>query len=276
MAATISRNLVDSDAWLPIVDGCRGMGNALGLLIPAFFLTPLSPTEGAVAVVLVALHAWWHWFGIRDLRRGLAAAVADDPSFAGRLELAARMSLGYGAIATALALLPLLHALFGTRVPLPGGFQLAAMGIVTPFLFAALVTSRWVCLALADACAVRDELPRLRVGSIGLLSIGTLVAMAWGAVALSLVVPARLGTPLFELALKPAIALGFPMLAVLWLQFDLLARLAVAVPRTPSFSAAARRVEEQARGPMPVPHDPRSDPDPAPIAMAGDESSPTR
>ena len=50
--------------------------------------------------------------------------------------------------------------------------------------------------------------------------------MAWGAVALSLVVPARLGTPLFELALKPAIALGFPMLAVLWLQFDLLARLA--------------------------------------------------
>ncbi len=276
MAATISRNLADSDAWSPIVDGCRGMGHALGLLIPAFFLTPLSATEGTVAVVLVALHGWWQWFGLRDLRRGLATAVADDPMFAGRLTLAARASCAYVTIASALALLPLLHAIVGAAIPLPGGFQLAAMGIVTPFLVAALATGRWVFLALADACAVRDALPRLRAGSIGLLAVGTLVAMAWIAVALSLVLPSRLASPLFQLSLRPAVALGFPMLAVLWLQFDLLARLVVAVPRTPSFSAAARRVAEQARGPRAVPHDPRSDPNLAPIELAGEESRPAR
>jgi hypothetical protein len=275
LATALSRPLSAStiDAWQPISEGCQWIGNSVGALVLLFCFAPLSPTVGLGAIVLAMVHAWCHWFGLRDLRTGLAPAIADDPIFADDLRRATLASHVAVATLTPIGLAPLGSCVLGPSATTPGGFQVASLGIVVPIVFVNLVLSRRLAVRLADACAIRDAIPHEALGARVLPLLGSLVSLAWIAVAGSFLLRSPLDELLFGIALPSAILLGLPVLWLLWRQFDLFARVGAAVPQSTSFSEAARRVERQSRGPLTIARSvPRSEDD-APIPIA-DEPPP--
>lgn len=275
LATALSRPLSEStiDAWQPIAEGCQWVGNSVGTLVLLFCFAPLSPTVGAGAIVLAMVHAWCHWFGLRDLRSGLAPAIADDPIFAEELRWATLASHVAVATLTPIGLAPLGSCVLGPSATTPGGFQVASLGIVVPIVFVNLILTRRVGVRLADACAIREAIPHEALGTRAFLLLGPLVSLAWIAVAGSFVLRAPLDEQLFGIALPTAILLGLPVLWLLWRQFDLFARIGAAVPQSTSFSEAARRVERQSRGPLMAPRSVPREADEAPIPIA-DEPAP--
>lgn len=247
------------------------MGHSLVLAAPAYCLTPLSPDLGMAAAAALATHAWCHWFGMRDLALGLAPVAAESGVLTERLRHARDASHLFAGLAAPVAAFALLPCLVGSAARLPGGTVLVLLALLTPTMLAAQVTARRLLLDVADACAIRDELPVHRFGTPMLIVKGSLTAVAWMTVALSLGFPAPAADRIYPVAMGVAIVSGLLYLIALWDQWKLFASVGTLAPKVPRFSEAARRVELQRRGPLRTPRDARQAEDLSPLAIVEDE-----
>ncbi len=288
-----TRTLGAGDTWQTLTDGVRWSGQSLVLAIPAFFFAPLSPTIGTAAVAALAVQAWCQVAGLRDLRRaleteGLTAERGDQADRAtratralpGHVSRAVRASRIHRWIATPLGCLALLPAigptLLGPTGQLPGGSQVLLLAAMLPSFLLQLLSTRalWCDLAALVRTADADDAPLrgARLVERTLAPLGVTILIAWAAVALVLIADPTRSTGLFGFLIAGAVLLSLPMAGLLGLLVLQSRELIDALPRSPRFSAAARRVAEQRRGP---PHriaspEPRRKDDDEPIRIVDD------
>jgi hypothetical protein len=284
-----TRTLGAGDTWQTLTEGVRWSGQSLVLAIPAFFFAPLSPTIGTAAVAALAVQAWCQVAGLRDLRRafeveGLAAERTERrsesaPDLPRHLASAHRASLIHRWIAAPLGCLALAPAigpsLLGPTGQLPGGSHLLLFAALLPSFLLQLLSTRalWADLAALTRTASAGE-ASLRGGRIierALAPLGVTILIAWAAVALVLIADPTRSTGLFGFLIAGAVFLSLPMAGLLGLLVLQSRELIDALPRSPRFSAAARRVAEQRRGPHRIASpEPRRKEDDEPIRIVDD------
>lgn len=233
-------------SWVPLSEGSRWLATASWMLLGTYLPTALFGTLGTAGALLLAAYAACHLYAVTQWRTGLMPLVAERPQVGHRVAVAWWSAIALFLVAAAVSLV-------GAFVALPLPFRFLAFAAMTPFLASALISLRFVGIALADACGLLDELPQPNTAMVLLLCLAPLHAIAWVFAAISFGLAAPASSLLFGIGAWSAIALGAGLIWVLLRQIDLFVRVGLAVSASEQFSSAARRVARMAKGPLRLP-----------------------
>lgn len=259
------------DVWQPIADGCRLMSTGGWLVLPALLPLPAVGTFGTVAAILLGASSAAHWFALRDIERGLLPCVGESDGSVALLRRARLHAHLYALCGVGMSLYPLVTYVVAPSFSPPSLYRFVMLAILAPLLVAGFLLARAVGLLIAQASGVDAALPERRAVSLHLWTVGPAYALSWILVAASFALPASAADRLYGGAMWSAILLGLWMIWLLFTHIELFAKAAVAVPQSPTFNEAARRIAR--REPLRVPHEPEA-PLP-PIELAERPAPPT-
>jgi len=237
--------------------GAWWIGQSIWLVLPFILGTALIPTFAVVAPAGVAAHAIAHWFGVRDLTRGLAGLRFEEGDPVAAADLARRVAVVYAVSASA-AFLGVFASCFASFVPGAAHVILPALALIPGI--GAVIVARRAGVKLADALGMRERVPFERLGTITLWA----AAGFWILAGLTALVSARVAS--LELVVVGTGALAAMMFVVaLLFHRDLFLRLALAIPQIEDFSTAADRATR--KRPLIVPHARSQDIDLSPLKL---------
>lgn len=233
----------EAERWEWVHGGCWWIAQSTWAVVPfvmgAGFLPPLT----VIAIAGITTHGVAHWFGSRDVVRGLHGLVFESGDPIGRAVAARRWALGY-AVAGGATFLGAAGSCVANAFAGPAQLLLPACAVAVGLL--AIVQSRRALVELCDAIGIRDRMPLERCGTIVIALAAALWGVALSAILLSATSPALAIAAIF--AAPPA---GVATLAALLFHRDLAMRVAAAIPQVEEFSPAAERVarkRERIRG----------------------------
>lgn len=262
-----ARSGSSGELWSPIHDGLRLAGQATLCFLPLGIGCLLFPPTARIAAIVVSLHGFAHWMGVREVSAALRSRDGEWESIghARRFAMfAAHLHLTVSAVACALLFIGCLTSL------IPGPRHLVAVAMTLPTAVAALATLTVFArelgfLAEIDTGWLGRWTPIL-VGGVGAgVALLFLLTTVHAVIAVATRQPSQLG----ERALLASLLLLPGWAVVSFVARFLLIGVASAAPQATRFNEAAARVARGGvRPPLPTPRRAADDDDLPPLELA--------